>query len=78
MKLQEIIIFLIWALHLCWPDHLFCWFKLKPMVESSLAAITAGVAFSGVNMVIGYLIGGVPPAQAVENTGVNLTAMDIG
>lgn len=44
------------------------------------AAITLGVAFSGVNMVIGYLIGGVSPAaQAfVENTGVNLTAMDIG
>ncbi|MEA4813197.1 MAG: PTS transporter subunit IIC [Anaerolineaceae bacterium] len=44
------------------------------------AAITLGVAFSGVGLVIGYLIGGVAPAaQAfVKNTGVNLTAMDIG
>ncbi|MDH3942677.1 MAG: PTS galactitol transporter subunit IIC [Anaerolineae bacterium] len=44
------------------------------------AGITLGVAFSGVGLVIGYLIGGVAPSgQAfIENTGVELTSLDFG
>jgi galactitol PTS system EIIC component len=44
------------------------------------AAITLGVAFSGVGLVIGYLIGGIAPAgQAlVESTGIELTSLDFG
>ena len=44
------------------------------------AAITLGVAFAGVGLVIGYLIGGIAPAgQAlVERTGIELTSLDFG
>jgi PTS system galactitol-specific IIC component len=44
------------------------------------AAITLGVAFSGVGLVIGYLIGGIAPAgQAfIERSGVELTSLDFG
>lgn len=44
------------------------------------AAITLGVAFSGVGLVIGYLIGGVAPAgkALIERTGIQLTSLDFG
>ncbi len=44
------------------------------------AAITLGVAFSGVGLVIGYLIGGVAPAgkAMIESTGVSLSSLDFG
>jgi|SaaInl7_200m_RNA_FD_contig_31_888089_length_2144_multi_23_in_0_out_0_3 galactitol PTS system EIIC component len=53
--------------------------KAKPGRALS-AAITLGVAFSGVGLVIGYLIGGVAPAgkAMVENTGITLTSLDFG
>ncbi len=53
--------------------------KAKPGKAIS-AAITLGVAFSGVGLVIGYLIGGVAPAgQAlIERTGIELTSLDFG
>lgn len=53
--------------------------KTKPTRALS-AAITLSVAFAGVGIVIGYLIGGLAPAgQAfVKNTGISLTSLDIG
>lgn len=44
------------------------------------AAITLGVAFAGVGLVIGYMVGGIAPAgQALINaTGIKLTALDFG
>ncbi len=48
--------------------------------RAASAAITLGVAFSGVGLVIGYMVGGIAPAgQAmIENTGISLTSLDIG
>jgi PTS system galactitol-specific IIC component len=53
--------------------------RAKPSRAFS-AAITLGVAFSGVGLVIGYMVGGVAPAgQAmIENTGIKLTSLDFG
>lgn len=44
------------------------------------AGLTLGVAFVGINMVIGFMSGtvGVAATQFVENTGVQLTALDMG
>ncbi len=44
------------------------------------AAITLGVAFLGVDLVVGFLVGGIAPAgrAMVENTGVSLTSLDFG
>lgn len=48
--------------------------------EALRSALTIGVGFVGLNLVIGLLIGALAPAtQAlIERTGVNLTAMDVG
>jgi PTS system galactitol-specific IIC component len=53
--------------------------RAKPARALS-AGVTLGVAFSGVGLVIGYLIGGVAPSgQAfIENTGIELTSLDFG
>jgi len=44
------------------------------------AAVTLGVAFAGVGLVIGYLVGGIAPAgkAMIEATGIELTALDFG
>lgn len=44
------------------------------------AAITLGVAFSGVSLVVGYLVGGIAPAgeAMIKRTGIELTALDFG
>jgi galactitol PTS system EIIC component len=44
------------------------------------AAITLAVAFAGIGLVVGYMVGGIAPAgQAfVTRTGIKLTALDVG
>lgn len=51
-----------------------------PVSRALSAAITLGVAFSGVGLVIGYMVGGIAPAgQAmIERTGVALNTLDFG
>jgi PTS system galactitol-specific IIC component len=51
-----------------------------PVSRALSAAITLGVAFSGVGLVIGYMVGGIAPAgQAmIERTGVSLNSLDFG
>jgi len=53
--------------------------RAKP-TRAFTAALTLGVAFSGVGLVIGYLIGGIGPAgkALIERTGLQLTALDFG
>jgi PTS system galactitol-specific IIC component len=53
--------------------------KAKPGRALS-AAITLCVAFSGVTLVVNYLVGGIAPAgkAMIENTGVKLTSLDFG
>ena len=54
---------------------------VKAGVQRSLsAAITLGVAFSGVGLVIGYMVNGIAPAgkAMIDATGVQLNTLDFG
>jgi PTS system galactitol-specific IIC component len=51
--------------------------KVLPAIS---AALLLGVAFAGVSLVIGYILGVIGPVgqQMVQHTGLNLTAYDLG
>lgn len=54
-------------------------FRMK-FQEAFSAALTLGVAFTGMGIVIGFMIGNIAPAgeALVGNTGIQLTAIDVG
>lgn len=51
--------------------------KLK---KAFMSALTLGIAFSGMSMVIGYMSNAVSPASEAlaKNTGISLPALDLG
>ena len=51
-----------------------------PLKKAFSAALTLGVAFIGMNVVIGFMTGAISPAATalVENTGRQLTTIDMG
>lgn len=51
--------------------------KLKKAV---LAGLTLGIAFTGMNVVLGFMFSSISPAAEalVERTGLQLTAIDVG
>ena len=48
--------------------------------KAFMSALTLGIAFSGMSMVIGYMTNAVGPASEAmaSNTGINLPALDLG
>ncbi|MGH4121220.1 PTS galactitol transporter subunit IIC [Clostridium sp.] len=53
--------------------------KMKPK-RAIIAGITLGVAFTGMNIILGFMFNSISPAASafVENTGINLSAIDVG
>lgn len=51
-----------------------------PLKKAFMSAITLGVAFTGMSMVIGFMSDAVSPASEAmaKNTGINLPALDLG
>ena len=51
-----------------------------PLRRAFMSAITLGVAFTGMNLVIGFMSGAVAPASEAMaiNTGISLPALDLG
>jgi Phosphotransferase system, galactitol-specific IIC component len=54
-------------------------FRMK-LSKAFSAALTLGVAFVGMNVVIGFMTGALSPASQafINNTGIQLTALDLG
>ena len=48
--------------------------------KAILAGVTLGIAFTGMNVVLGFMFDAISPAAKalVENTGLALTAVDVG
>ncbi|PHL20273.1 PTS transporter subunit IIC, partial [Enterococcus faecium] len=48
--------------------------------KAFMSALTLGIAFSGMSMVIGYMSNAVSPASEAlaKNTGISLPALDLG
>lgn len=53
--------------------------KMKPK-KAIIAALTLGIAFTGMNVILGFMFGAVSPAASalVKNTGIQLNTIDVG
>ncbi|MBU2699270.1 PTS system galactitol-specific IIC component [Sporomusaceae bacterium BoRhaA] len=53
--------------------------KMKPQ-KAIICGITLGIAFTGMNVVLGFMFNSISPAAAafVRSTGINLTTIDVG
>lgn len=53
--------------------------KMKPK-KAIIAGLTLGIAFTGMNVIIGFMFGAISPAASefVKNTGIQLNAIDAG
>lgn len=51
-----------------------------PLKKNITAALTLGVAFTGISLVMGFMTDAISPAaqQLVKHTGIKLTALDVG
>ncbi len=63
------------------PDYFDTWIVGRDEIKKAfMSALTLGIAFSGMSMVIGYMSNAVSPASEAlaKNTGISLPALDLG